>query len=1113
MADNETIRELLSGFSEMRRQLGLIPMQSGASAMGVPPTVIAPPPPMPHPSEAAMMAMQQQQAMMQQNLQMAQMTRYQPPPSAPAPSVMNMSGSMNPYMANALGGGMNLPSPALMTPSIFGGYRQGFGGPQVGVGGPARMPSIFNPFAPTLPSPMFSAPALYHAQQQQAHSDQMLSMMTGAVHFGAGAAGGAIGAGIGSMFGPIGTFAGGLLGRGLGHVAGGLLTGTTISDISRGREIQRMTSPFMVSGAMLNPLTGSGVSRTAGLEIASGIRHLNRDEGFERTGFNTGDAMKIMNLAGQQGLLIGSQSPDQVVGKVKELSKSVHMIMKITGDPDFQNALRALGEMRGAGFMGLAAQNKALQNRSMFAQMAGVSMNQMAELQGAGGMTAMSMGMASSVGYSAAAAGAGMANIGISSGAVNDMQLSRVGGRSGLGQVVSQMGMAAVNDPTHMAAALTRGADGRVTIDPDRWRAIQKMSISEVANLAATNLRKLGVNGIQGLIPMMGELKSQLAQKINPMEMAMGAMQQAQGLMATGGPSNYGAAFMSMGMDEASARAAERLATSKDFFRGMQQQMGSTMRQQAIAERRAEAASRTTAGAWTRLGRGIRGALFDTVDVASGPFGSFAEYMASGDDNLNALEQGQSLRRYSSSEMVRNDSEERLLRSGVGMLTGDLGGRSSVTSGTALKASLLASEAGSSGLFGKSLGPLLRSPSKNIAMLQDITGVAQASDRGKKLTSGDRAAVANRIGGATFSKAVSNLLSKIDDKAAGTISGASAIGISEVRQAFIDASDDKAAAARQLDGDPNLLPSLVDAARRQGTDKHREVLDRSDEIGLKTGGLDLSGKLEGIRNRIRDDLSTLGVSKFSEKAQGEAKDIIAGFSSAEDAAIAAVVASPGGDLTTENALRKRIGKDYEQRKAAIVDKMTGMGADGKRVLAMLAGKPGGANSLINNMTTLRGDYGGSEAYAALEEFARQNGGKAGGSVVDTLKSISADSLSTMTDRTQGLVKRVIASGGKDSQALGDLLASNAVRQNQTSAGTHVMSEFDRLKKDIAEKEEQASEGGLSSEDQLNLAGEKLGLVAEKLDKVADKMLGSADADVHADANPWVQAYKTANGLK
>jgi len=186
-ASDETIRQMMAGFSAMQAQMGLLPIQQAQALAGAPQMQMPPPPPMMHPSEAAMRAMDQHNSMIQQTLQAAQVTRYQPPPSAPMPSV-------SPYASQVPFANMG----------AFGGYGGGgapggspFSMGAGGMGAPSyipRMPSVFNPFAPTLPGAHFASPAMRNLQLMQHSQSQLMGAMSGLGEAGLGMAGSVVGA-------------------------------------------------------------------------------------------------------------------------------------------------------------------------------------------------------------------------------------------------------------------------------------------------------------------------------------------------------------------------------------------------------------------------------------------------------------------------------------------------------------------------------------------------------------------------------------------------------------------------------------------------------------------------------------------------------------------------------------------------------------------------------------------------------------------------------------------------------------------------------------------------------------------------------------------------------
>lgn len=642
---DDTIRQLLGGLNSMSMHMGLLPMQ-GAQAMagaGSQFQALPPPPQIMHPSNAALQAMQQQQMAMQQTLMAAQQTRYIPPPSAPTPSMGAMSafGSFNPFAPSGIQGG---------------------GGGQSG-GQAGQVPSVFNPFfTPSLPRAHFSVPAMRHAQVAQAHQSQWMSGMAGAGDMLGGMAGGAIGGAIGSMFGPLGTMAGSFLGDKLGSAVTGMIFNPVVKDFARGRQIQSMTSPFMVSGPNLNTLTGQGMDQYAARQTATGLRNLKRDYDFERTGFNSNDTMKIMGLSSEQGLLTGAQTPDQLVKKVKDISKTVKVLMRITGDPDVRDAIQSLGQMRDIGFQGLANQAGAVASRQSFARMAGMSPAAMLQTGMGGADMASQFGLVGATGFSAGMAGAAMGNMAASSGALSDLQLARAGGRQGLGQINTMGSLAAMNDERYLLASMRRGEGGKLSVDMGAYRQSQTMTLDEVSRKSAEVLRNMGAEGIFQWNTQKQELKDQIAQKLSPFEGGLNMYRQAMAYKNRVPGMTLGTALQaSTGLDANQARSLEVQGQSTEYWNSMIQQQ-KIMGQDAAAQRIASSEQYRTPGVITRLGRGIRGTIAGIGEGISSPFRAFSEHMARVNEEEDAASRGQNISRYTDLDIVRNSGERRLLQ-------------------------------------------------------------------------------------------------------------------------------------------------------------------------------------------------------------------------------------------------------------------------------------------------------------------------------------------------------------------------------------------------------------------------------------------------------------------
>jgi len=619
------------------------------------------------------MAMAQQQAMTQQTMQAAQMARYIPPPSSPIGGGGGYQ-PMNPYLAGAMNGNMGgMPNPMMMTAPAFGNYRSGgnFSRPHIGQG---HIPPIFNPFAPSVQQSHFMTPAMQNLQIMQGVQSRSTGMAAGAVDAGFRFGGAALGALAGSAFGPLGTLAGGFLGHQIGGFLGGMATGPGAMDTARGRQLQNMSAPWMVSGGILNPFTGQGMDREAARSTATGLRHMaTRDHDFRRTGFNTEDVMRITQLSSDQGLLTASRSPEDVLRKVKEVSKAVKVLMQITGDPDVRNAIASIGQMKDLGFVGTAGQAGAVANRAMFARMAGVSQGAMNDVYGMpGAMMAQQSGMAGSTGYMAGMAGGAAANIARSSGALDPLQMARAGGVQGLGQINAMAQLSAQNQDIYMAAALKKGKGG-IDIDIDAYRKAQTMSISEVSKLAAENMRELQKEGHFELATRKQEFKDKLAQQMTPFEMQMNVVNQARGLQKSVPGMNLGAALrvtaqsnavgagMSDDQAEAAGRSMELQLTSREYWDGQLQQRKVQRREVARSEK-AKWDQFRTPGLATRMGRGIEGAFNVVSDTLSSPFRSLSNRMDRAAEDEAAMHRGERIVRHGASTLIDDASDRAMAR-------------------------------------------------------------------------------------------------------------------------------------------------------------------------------------------------------------------------------------------------------------------------------------------------------------------------------------------------------------------------------------------------------------------------------------------------------------------
>lgn len=1063
MADQtsgETIRQILSGFNTMQQQLGLLPMQSSQTPMGVGFQPPPPPPQIPHPSQAAIAAVAQQRDMMQQTIQAAQMTRYIPPPSTPIGGGGGSFAPMSPYMAGAISGDMGgMPNPMTMTAPSFGMYRPGgsFAAPHVGQG---PIPPIFNPFVPSVQPSHFMSPAMQQYQIMQGvqsrNSGIAAGVIDGAARFGGTA---------------LGLMGGGLLGGVLGHAAGGFLSdmmlGPGRADAARGRQIQNMTAPWMVSGTMLNPYTGQGMDQDSGRATAMGLRKLaTRDYDFQKTGYNTEDVMRITQMSSDQGLLAAARSPDDIVRRVKEISKAVKVLTQITGDPDIRNTLAALGQMKDLGFVGTGGQAGAIANRAMFARMAGVSQAGMNDLYGMpGAMMAQQSGLVGATGYMAGMTGGAAANIARSAGALNEMQLARAGGVQGLGQINTMAQLSSLNQDVYMAAALKRGAKG-IDIDIDAYRKAQSMTIAEVSNLAANNLRDIGKEGIFELRTRKQEFKDKLAQQMSPFEMQMNVARQAKGLQKNVPGMNFGSALFAtlqsggMGDEQAesAARSLELQFSSREAWDGQIQQL-KVQRRQLAAQEKAKWDQFRTPGLLTRMGRGIDGALDSVSDFVSSPFRSLSRRMDRASEDEAAGDRGERIMRFSSVDLMRNNQERAMalhamenpvLRgraSGMGSLDdgmlsrmgnriGGLFGLSSTSDANRIN-EIASRTRGTAfgwhpfGSFGDARSALRR--------VEDVAAAGRSVEAGQNLT-GEKFTDAYETlqrdaPGVSMTRVIRDATQRLQGKAptSGLIKSAGATSKSQYRASFIESMVKQGKtpeeAARIFDKDPEKIMALMSKTVMQyGEGDVKETLGKAVDTNTALGGISGAGSRKQIDQAIEKLGDKAGLGDFSDAELGRMKDVLAN----NDQDVVKMVAlrsarhegTKGNRARAEKALQAM--EDADPKKfVALMEKADKLEAtlDAKTKKMFRGVVQHGSEDMNENLSNLKDMFGLRMARSA-DDFARQKIADVTGrkdvvnmDIMEAVKTLTAEQLTDArlgSKETRELLK---AAQGGDVKAL------------------------------------------------------------------------------------------------
>lgn len=980
MANSETLREMVQGFTVMQAQLGLVPVQGQTSPMGS--TFPAPPPlpTVPSPAMASAAAMH-----------MAAASGSPRPMDVTWSSTMSQLGArqVDPYSLRP--GTMSVPSPMYDTAPNYGIYR-----PQAPQRTAPAPVGIFNPYAMGGgPVPSFSTVNAFGASQLHAEQARMIGMMTTGTHVASSVGGSLVGGAIGSALGALiplpgmsalGGFAGSYLGGRAGDHFGNFMTGPGLNDMSRAADLRRLTGPVMTSGSQLDMLTGQGLTRTASNRISAGFRDTARDWDFGRqTNYNATDLTRIASLGAQNGMMDGVGS-DNMVKHVKDMAKVVKMFAQVTGDPDVRSAVEQLGKLQQLGFAGPAGSMGAVANRSMFARMAGVSASAMHDQYGMpGAMAAQGLGLAGSTGYSAGVAGAGMAGVAVSSGAFDPLQLARAGGRQGVAQTNLMASLGAANQDLYMAASLRRKADGTIDVDTDAYRKAQSMTISQVAGEAGRRLSDAGMKGISDLSTRRQEFKDKLAASQTPMEQQLNVVRQAQAMQKETGLTFGGAlsvmvgatsegAGMSREQREQVARTLELQYTSSGFYRGAEQQLD-VERRNVLGRARAERAPYASVGLLRTAGRGIADAALAASDVVTSPFRAASRWAENRAADRAAVGRGERLERTDPTLLIKDDRERKLsVAALMDPSTGALGrGRESDFNEASVSAA--ANYLWSNFGYGKlddvniagqtaarARGDLLdfslRSRSSDMQAVRGATTAAHAISRARNLdeAGGGRilTGLQQRGGaavGATFNAAefIRKVAKRTDGKVTknGVFTDAGAMTSDHINEAAMEEINslnpaDKAAAQRFLrDSQGDVHTMVTQNLLMFGGQKTQEVLGKTMEVATQAGAL--SGNLS------KDELNKM-VGKRVESLAGSdstgMRNLLASQDSEAISYAALQRAADSGDSKAAASLAKlheKLGKDPQalQRLQLRAGSIT-RGADADTLKALEhAGRRGG----------------------------------------------------------------------------------------------------------------------------------------------------------------------------
>lgn len=548
-----------------------------------------------------------------------------PPFAAAAPPTM-FPGQMAAQIAQAGMFGFQQPIPTftggpqmfpgaggIMMPMQPGGPASPFAGSPLGGAGPMTPPSIFNGHAATAPPPFYRGPmgqppnlispqvpsAYFNTPYQAAYAQQEASearwfgmgmagygamARTGTDFLGAGA-----GAALGARFGGAkGAVVGGALGF-LGSEFGGIgqagqnffmnhLAAPAINMRAYGAGIESLSQGFVAGGAYGSP-TGSGFSRGASIQSARMLEDMSNSGGFQRETFgrfNTADVMRIAQGAGQNGLMQGVQSPEEMRDRVRSVSRQLQAFMELANEPDLQRAMQTMGNMRLQG-MGLNETMQAVQNGRAFARLAGTTFEQLANVGGGqGAATFGSMGLTQGLGMQAGMANYGLAASAQNLGTLSPQTMNLLGGVGGLANMNNMFSAGMLQLPMLAPGMMTAG--GGINANSVAALAAGRTDPMSMTSAGATNLgamaRQMGTGGLGmalGMQPMLQDSIGRMIQAQGPFAQRNMEDRQVMSLarrMGLSGSEGFMTAAQMMGMSGTQAMSrAQEIADPRYFDR------------------------------------------------------------------------------------------------------------------------------------------------------------------------------------------------------------------------------------------------------------------------------------------------------------------------------------------------------------------------------------------------------------------------------------------------------------------------------------------------------------------------------------------------------------------
>ena len=382
---------------------------------------------------------------------------------------------LNPYQARFYGGQFNpnMPGAEYQTSSRLGIYRQGYQGPQAG--GFAQ-PSLFGDVMTLSGYKSYAGyESPYHVQI--AASRRMTERGESITNMG--------------IMG-LGLAAGMMLPGGIIPIAG-TIAGEEALRATAGQYFQRRKETGeiyevmqdLVSGSAATGLFGRGVAMRTAADMMRDMRSSAASDPLK----SIEDYKSILKTGAATGLFNYEDSGGEVMGKVKQASKMVNMMMMLAEDPDIQSTVKRMADFQAMG-VSINQMERMATDIKGFATLANASFEDVMT-QGAslGAQQAQMMGGSAAFGMRVGGLAQGMANRVLQSGYLNPMQVARRGGKSGLMQSMTSLMTNQVHSMLGPRAAFLMDQEGN--LDEDALQSMIAGNAGDTIGKSVSNFNRM----------------------------------------------------------------------------------------------------------------------------------------------------------------------------------------------------------------------------------------------------------------------------------------------------------------------------------------------------------------------------------------------------------------------------------------------------------------------------------------------------------------------------------------------------------------------------------------------------------------------------------------------